>query len=310
MPDGQWMKKEWYRKAEIRSDAPVRKADLRAMDEAVSAVEEKPDSRDRQRRLVRALSRVGNLERVRKAIDQWIERDAHDPEALTYLSDAAGRAGNQALALRLLSGVVDLAADDVGLHRRLARAFERAGMAEHACAHRETLAELESDDPESLAAAIRCFSGPGRDAQKQRALARITDEALRTKVEALAATPATLPEVKGDLLLVATWEGKLDLDLSLITPQGTRVSWMGGRVNVVGDGAREVGKERLGFAHVAAGTYMVEIARTSDEDKATATGTVVVEALESGTKIPFTLSRDRMVLGQITVRRMSRLVPQ
>lgn len=302
------MKREWYRDGQIDRGGQVRKRDLHAVDEAARALEESPDSRDRHRVLARALSRVGNLERARGVVESWIERDALDPEALTYLSDVLGREGKRDEALRLLTGIVDLQPDNRLLQSRLARAFERANMLALACAHRQTLAELDAEDAESLAGAIRCLRQLERTAEADALRASITDDKLRTKVAALTEKPTT-SDARGDLLLSADWKADVDLDLSLVTLQGTRISWMGGRVNVVGKDASSHGKETLGLKRGSAGRYSIEVARTDPKDTRQVSGTIRVKAMEEVKTLRFSVSGPRAEVGRVTVRRKSRLIP-
>ena len=150
------MRKIWYREGRINTGARSTERDMEAVREAETLLRAQPDSRDRHRSLVRALSRAGELERAEEVARDWIERDRLDPEALTYLSDVVGRQGKRELALRLLSGIVDLEPDNVTLQERMANAFERAGKAERACAHRVALAAIRPGDEDLVANAVRC----------------------------------------------------------------------------------------------------------------------------------------------------------
>ncbi len=243
------LRKVWFREGYISRDLS-RERDLVALRRAEERLAAEPNSRDRHRALVRALSRAGRLEEAETAARTWLGRDQLDWEALTYLSDAVGRQGRQEEALRLLSGIVDLEPDNAILQARMAQAFERADDRERACAHRRTAAEQA---PSSAT---------------ERALAQCDGTAVETDVvwhgtrhrRRRPARPTR--RVSGDFMAHATWSTDTDLDLSLITPEGTRLSWMGGRRNVVGEGGRSRREERLGLSRGAPGRYYVEIART------------------------------------------------
>ena len=105
----------------------------------------------------------------------------------------------------------------------------------------------------------------------------------------------------------ATWSGGGDLDLSLVDRRGNRISWMGGRRNVVGENAGTTSSERLGLRWTAPGSYLIEVAR-AESDKPVS-GHVDVRILGERRRIPFALQGNRAVVGRVIVRRESRLVP-
>lgn len=302
------MREVAYREGIIARSANVPAKDLRALQSAESALRENPDSRDRHRALVRALSRVGDVEGARQVAERWLERDPLDPEALTYLADALGRMGDQKNALRTLSGVVDLAPNGDVLHQRLANAFERGGMPERACGHHVARAEADPTQAESVGAAIRCERARGRIEAAERLLASMPSPILRDKAEN-AARSASLPSSRGELILDASWSRGVDLDVSIITPEGTRLSWMGGRVHVVGEHGRTPGRERLGLRRAAVGSYLVEIARTDPNDRSPIAGRIDVQVLGQTQTLPFSLDGARALAGRVDVVRRTRLEP-
>jgi len=303
---GQWMRKVWFREGRVRRGDEVRERDLAAVRAAEEALRSSPDSRDRHRAAVRALSRAGRLARAEEVARAWLERDRLDPEALTYLGDVVGRQGKREEALRLLSGIVDLQPENETLQERMANAFERAGEAELACAHRVTLAELESDDEDVVAGAMRCASSLGRTVSADR-LAQLVDEDERDDVRARAARPDSPSRLRGDVLLDATWTGGSDVDLTLVTPQGTRLSWMGGRTTVIGDDASRIGRERVGLRRATPGTYYVEVNRADPNDTSRVRGEIRVRAFGETERIPFELEGVRAQVGQVSVVRRWRM---
>ncbi len=306
---GQWMRREWYREGAVATDASIPSRWSDAVAQAEAALRESPDSRDRHRDLVRALSRAGELERAREVVDAWIERDRMDPEALTYLSDIVGRDGRRDESVRLLSGIVDLAPDNATLHERMANAFDRAGMPERACAHRVSLAEIRSNDGAAQVAALRCERALGRAASATRLLSALTDETMRHRVEDAAAQNEAPSRIRGEIMMDATWGGSTDVDLSLVTPEGTRISWMGGRTTVVGENGTRIGGERLGLRRAATGSYLLEVDRVSPTDTTPVSGRIQVTVLGERQTIPFTLTGERVAVGRVDVVRRSRLVP-
>ncbi|MEM9071355.1 MAG: VIT domain-containing protein [Myxococcota bacterium] len=304
---GRWARKVWYSEGRTTrgEDQRARERERTAVRAAEEALRLQPDSRDRHRTLVRALSRAGDLARAEEVARRWLDRDKLDPEALTYLSDVVGRLGRRSEAVRLLSGIVDLEPDNRVLQRRLANAFERAGKAEEACAHRVSLAEIRSNDRELVANAIRCERSLGRADAGERLLLQVDADA-RERVRTQAARAPTPERVRGNLLLDATWTGGADIDLTLVTPQGTRLSWMGGRTNVVGDDATRIGHERLGLRRAARGSYVIEVNRVSG-DRAPIRGEVRVRVLGETQTMPFELIGERVVVGRASVVRRWRI---
>ncbi|MBN1654770.1 MAG: hypothetical protein JXA30_13445, partial [Deltaproteobacteria bacterium] len=307
---GRWMKKIWVREALILKAAHASSDDLYQADEATEALDQKPDSRDRYRELVRVLCRIGNLERARSTVEQWLERDRLDPEAIVYLSNVMGRQGLRDDALRYLSGIVDLLPDDTVFHERMAGAFERAEMFDNACAHRVALAEMVPGDINAVAAAVRCERAFGRDQQAIGLLNALPKQTLRQEVEEKAAQTAEPEPMKGELLLSASWKPKEDIDLSLITPQGARVSWMGGRSTAVSAKASALDQEILGLERASAGRYMLEASRIKPNAVSPINGIMKVEVLGIKHEFNFSLSSERTPVGRIVVRRRARLVPR
>lgn len=307
------MRKVWFREGRIQRDVSLENA-MTAVRETEEALRLNPNSRDRHRAFVRALSRAGQLERAETAARAWLERDRLDWEALTYLSDAVGRRGDQAQALRLLSGVVDLEPDNVILHERMAGAFERAGEDARACAHRVSLAEVERGDTrvaqDRYAAAERCLTELHRADAAEQVLSRLTPE-MRHFVRQRPIPTDRNSESRADLLASATWTGGADVDLSLVTPQGTRISWMGGRRNVVGSSGRGRGQERLGLRRAGTGTYHVEVSRTTNDTSAPIRGSVRLKVMDETQtfefEIPAGQATSRVGQGRVVRRwRMSR----
>ena len=308
-PGGRWMRRVWERVGSIDAGAVEPPADRQAVFQAEEALRMQPDSRDRHRDLVRALARVGDLERAEEVAEQWLGRDQLDPEALIALADIVGRLGRRGEALRLLTGIVDLQPDTAALHVRLADAFDRAGQTDRACGHRVALAELDGAEAQAIAGAVRCEQGLGQHVLASQILDAVTDSAARRRVEQALTTPPSARPVNGDLMIEATWSGPQDLDIGLIDSSGQRISWMGGRTNVVGDSAWMPGREQLGLRWTPAGAYALEVARTDPLDTTPISGQVRVRLLGQVRTIPFTVVGPQAQVAQVRVRRVSRLVP-
>ncbi len=303
------MRRVWYRTGQVMSYDGVRPAISKAVAEFEANLAKEPNSRERHRDLVQALSYAGNLDRAYEVASAWLERDRLDPQALGYMADILGRKGERDQAVRLLSGVVDLEPDSAKLHRRLALAYERIGDTRKACSHHIALAEIETDDAKTIAEAVRCERALGREDAAGYLLQAAASDELRSEIEAAAAKPTKQERVRGQLVLDATWGGATDVDLTLVTPTGTRLSWMGGRTTVRGDNAADVGRERLALRRIPRGKYLVEVSRTREGDTTPVNGKVDVRLLGKKRSLPFELAGDRKVIGRIEVRNESRLEP-
>jgi hypothetical protein len=303
------MRRVSVRVGDISGSGEATAAEREAAARAEAALRASPDSRDRHRAAVRALSRAGELVRALELAEAWFARDRLDPEALAARADLSARLGHEDEALRLLSGTVDLRPDDATLHERLAAAYERAGERERACAHRVALAEIDPSGAR-LGAAMRCERALGRAPYAEALLASVGDERVRREAERTAAEPGPAPRDRGDLTVEASWSGGDDVSISLVTADGTRLSWMGGRTTVVGRDARVAGRELVGLSRAAVGSYLVEVVRTdpSTLDRAVA-GELRVRAIDARETLRFTLGagESRRVVGRVAVRRETRL---
>jgi ferric-dicitrate binding protein FerR (iron transport regulator)/Mg-chelatase subunit ChlD len=306
---GRWMKRVWERVGSIAVAGDPTPRDHRAVQQAEQALQQAPHSRDRHRDLFRAVAHLGDLNRAETVASQWISRDQLDAEALIALADTWGRQGRRDEALRLLTGIVDVEPDNGALHRRLAEAYERAGQGDQACAHRIARAEVDGSEAAIVGAAVACERRLGHHVMADLLLAAIEDQALRRRVEQAATTPPRQRRHHGDLMINASWNGTQDLDISLINQRGTRISWMGGRRNVVSQQARVPGSEQLGLRWTPPGRYVIEVSRTDPHDPSPLTGQVTVQLLGERQRIPFTLTGPNTVVGRVRVRRESRLVP-
>ncbi len=279
------------RSATIEASGDVSESVRNAIGVAEAALDENPNSRDAHRSLVRALSSANELERAETAARAWLERDQLDWEALTYLSDAVGRQGRRAESIRLLEGVVDLVPNEPKLHERLANGFDRAGDAAAACAHRVALANVSGYDDDEVANAIRCARANDGSDLADRLLARVTERSREAVTEA-AAEDAREERFQGQLTIEASWETSTDLDVSVITDEGTRIWWLGGRTSVVGDDTGSRTGEKLGLQRLSNGRYQVEVSRSDPSDRAPVTGSLQIRAHGESRSIDFELGPD------------------
>ncbi len=282
------MRRTWVRVPSLSAYDRVSPGIARAIGDGERALARTPDSREAHRALVQALAYAGELDRANQLAAKWLDRDRLDPLALGYQADLLGRAGQRDLALRMLAGVVDLDPDRVASQERLAAAYEHLGRTAQACGHRIALSTLAPKDPRAAAAAIRCLRAQGLDRDVALIVRGLADDATRAAADReLAAAPVAAG--KREVVIAARWDGGDDLDLSLVTPDGTRVSWMGGLPDARVDDATSGAQEQLALRTIKRGNYLIEIGR-GGPGTTTVRGTIDVTVLGAKKSFRFELA--------------------
>jgi Vault protein inter-alpha-trypsin domain/FecR protein/von Willebrand factor type A domain len=316
---GQFMKRVWFRKAQIFADgAPAVSSDKLAA--ARTALQASPDERGRHRDLARLLAVSGQLDELGDLLGKWGARDPLDADAIAARADLTARQGDREAALRILGGALAapaLSANDAAvLAATIASAHERAGKPE-ACVFRVAAAELRPADPDSVARAILCERARGRGVAADRWLAGLKNDAARAAVSAAAAKVDAAngkPDaaVNGDFVVTATWDAgaDVDLDVSILDPNGTRAAWASRAKGVRVDGATSKSRESLALSSGTTGPFVVELVRASGST-ASVSGSLAVRALGVTQTIPFTIpaGTSRVQLARMDVRMESSLVP-
>jgi hypothetical protein len=309
---GRWMRRIWVREAEI-VEAPS--ADVGRISSARTALALEPDSRAKHRDFYKILSLAGQFAEAAEVARRWSTRDALDPDALVRLAEVAARRGEREQSLRILSGIADVRANDRAQLQRLVSMFERAGDNERACSMKVSLAEAFSTDLELVAGAALCERALGRSASAQRWLDSITDSAQRTALEAvmtrLSNVSASASSVRGELVIDATWDAPADLDIAVIDPKGTRVTWAWGRTRglTVRDATAQ-SRESLGLSSLQqTGDYVIEVSRSS-RSTGSVRGSITVRAM--GRTRTFRLAmepgEDTRRVGAVRITRTERLI--
>ncbi|HEY5920020.1 MAG TPA: FecR domain-containing protein [Kofleriaceae bacterium] len=303
------MKKVWTRHAALATFDGVNASITKAIADAQDALVKNPDSREKHRALVQALSYGGKLDEARDIANKWLERDKLDPQALGYIADILGREGKRELALRTLSGLVDLDPDRANLHERMINAYERSGRLSQACSHRIAMVGLTVKEAAKRAAgAARCLRSLGRTGDAELVMKSLVDDKARTEAEKLATVAPVDPRVAGDLVINGKWDNTADLDISLVAPDGSRVSWMGGRTDITVADSTARDREQLSVKRLRKGNYLIEISR-GETASSTVRGSVDVSVLGQKKSLPFELSGERVVVGKINVTMTSHLEP-
>jgi hypothetical protein len=167
---------------------------------------------------------------------------------------------------------------------------------------------------------VRCLRATGRPGNAGLILGALPDDAARAAVEKAALVAPLAPPVAGELVIKARWDAPTDLDVSLIAPDGSRVSWLGGPGAIAGD-ATAADRETLAVRALRRGNYLVEISRASPAPAGPTDpiavlgltpppappvlpvrGTLDITALGARRAIPFELTGARAVVGRVSVR--------
>ncbi len=306
---GQFMKKIWVRKATISTDAaPAVASDKVA--KARAAVQAAPDERGKHRDLARVLALSGQLEELGEVLEKWSQRDPLDQDVILARADLAARRGDRETSLRILGGALAASAlsgkEAVVLATAIARSYERAGRPE-ACAFHVAAAEIDPSDADATARAVACERSAGRDKSAERWLAGI-DGARRKAVDSALAKVGKPETATGDVVVSATWDAGVDLDLALVDPSGRRagaVSRLKG-ARVVDAASRD--RETVALATSEAGSFVVEVSRVNAGETRPVSGRVTIKAFGETREVPFTLSGARQQVGRVDVRWEPQLV--
>jgi len=305
------MRRIWERVGNVITDRTVPKtATLTKLSELERELERDENRRDVVKNLFALYSLNGDIERAQSLAERWSSKEPLDPEALTARADLAARSGDRDLAIRILGSVVDVRPDDVKSQQRLVRLHRWAGRQALGCRHAVALAQLRSGDANLLADAVACSRETGESLFAEELLAA-ADPGVRTRAEPLISKAGRASsELSGDLRVEATWRsGESDLDLSLLHPDGHRVSWLGAptRGLISANDVTSTHGEGLALRGAKPGEYVVEVVRASGSGPVRGELTITV----AGTKktVPFVLEGDRRAVALASIAMQPRLVP-
>nr|MBA3541619.1 hypothetical protein [Deltaproteobacteria bacterium] len=193
------------------------------------------------------------------------------------------------------------------------RTYDAAGRLAQACGHRIALAALQPKVVASAGAAIRCLRGLGREQDAQLIARALPDDATRATAEKLATVAPIGARATGDLVVAAHWDAGADLDLTIVTPDGSRVSWMGGRTDAVVTDATSAEREQLAIKAIKRGNYLVEIGRGKSSTavaRGAVRGTLDVTLLGQRRTMQFELTGARAVVGHLGVTLQEQMVDE
>jgi hypothetical protein len=304
------MRRVWDRKGSVTTSRTVPKqASVDAIANAEHELETHPERRSSTKALYALYAVGGQFTRAEELVEHWSEKDPLDPDALTARADLAARRGERALAIRILGSVVDVRPGEAAAQQRLARLFRWQGRPEIGCRYTVALAELRTNDAKALAEALGCTRDTGESWLGER-LSSAADDKTRQEASRIADKTKEAPaeHLSGDLRIEAEWSGEdVDVDVSLLDPEGHRISWLGAptRSVITATDVTSTGREGLALRGAKPGEYVIEVVRGSGAGRVS--GTLTVHAADAVQKIPFELDDERRSVGVVSLWMQSRL---
>jgi len=278
----------------------------RSVERYSALVKAQPLRRSHRRALHRHLVLGGDYARALEHATGWTGLDSDSSQALRALGDVQAASGETTLAARSYGSGVEVNPYSTRLQRRMADMYRNQGDTRRSCAHLWSLVSIRPHQLSYNLDLVRCLAPlPGG---KELALQILSELSANPKARrhsaaigrALAALQrATLkattrrPATSGALVVRATWDKPVDLDIAVVTPRGERLSALqgvrGGKVEANSKDGRTV--EVLRFASARSGTYRVEVTRPAfGQESGPISGTVIVRAHGKSRTIPFVIS--------------------
>ncbi len=277
----------------------------------------------------RVLVRNGRYALARAHAETWADVDGSRPDALQALADMQAATGRGDEARRTYSSTVDVRPWSIRLHRGLARMYRNKGDLERSCAHMWSIMSLFPKQvghhlklaaclaklPGQRDRALKILSDLAKAPEGRRAASRIGKALANLDAEAAKLDDRSRLE-RGALVVKATWDKPVDLDVAVITPRGQRLSALGaGRRGGVADSRDGSTAEVLGLRWIGNGSYRVEIAhaQAGGGSAGPITGTLLIKARGKTKAVPFVLGASRqgkpVARVAMTTRYKRQLVP-
>lgn len=265
-------------------------------------VQAKPLLRSTRVRLHRVLMQNGTYAQALSHATAWAALDGDHVGALEALGDAQAAVGNVPAALRSYGSAIEVRPESTRLHRSLALAYRNKGDLPASCAHLWSVMSLAPQRLERHFALARCLvQVPALAPQASEVLRELAASPsgrrhaarIGKELVLLGSAKVTKRRAHGAIVLKASWNQPIDLDVALVTPRGDRISALRATRlgKVVVDSRDGALAEELALRWAGDGRYRVEIASADGKaDKLPVSGTILVRAWGKTRTIPFTLS--------------------
>lgn len=255
----------------------------------------------------RALVHNARYDQALRHAEKWAELDGGHPGAILALADMQAATGKLQEAMRTYSASVEVQPWNTRLHRDLAQMYRQKGELARSCAHLWSIMSIQPERLEHHIALTRCLALlPEGKAVAMQLLAELSSSPLGksgahaarigqalARLAAGTATGDADRASRGALVLRATWDRPVDLDLALVTPGGQRLTTLrSGRRGWATDSRDGRTAEQLALRWMANGSYRVEVAPASSAgaDAAAVNGTLLITAHGKSRAVPFVVS--------------------
>lgn len=265
-----------------------------------------PLRRNLRRAYQRVLVRDARYEQALRHAETWAELDGSHPGAILALADMQAATGKLQEAMRTYSASVEVQPWNTRLHRDLAQMYRQKGELARSCAHLWSIMSIQPERLEHHLALTRCLAQlPEGKAVAMQLLAELSKSPLGKSGAHAARIGQALARLaagtetgdadrasRGALVLKATWDKPVDLDLALVTPGGQRLTTLRtGRRGSATDSRDGRTAEQLALRWMGNGSYRVEVAPASASASAgTVSGTLLITAHGKSRAVPFVVS--------------------
>lgn len=284
-------------------------------------VEAAPLKRHVRARYQRALVTAGRYRQALEHAEKWVELDGAQAQSLSALASIQSLNSGAAAAMKTYASAIEVEPWNAKLHRKMAGMYKNKGDQELSCAHLWSVMSIFPAKAKAhlkLATCIAAIKGQKDQAVAvlsklaaskpgNRMMTRIGKAMLEIQRPDFTPTPIKIPR-NGDLIVTATWNRPIDLDLVLITPKGEIISAIqpGRHASVLLDSHQGDTGEVLRARRLPSGQYYVAISRIDASSSDSVSGTILIKARGKSKVIPFILGETSKPLAQVKIARVMR----
>ncbi len=269
----------------------------------------------------RALIKAGRYEQALEHAKKWTELDGANAASLRALGSIQSIRVGAETAMKTFAAAIEVEPWNTRLHKKMAGMYKNKGDQELSCAHLWSVMSIAPHKAQrhlDLATCLASIKGQRDQAvvvlsklaaskPGNRMMSRIGKSMLEIQRPDFT-PPRPKISLKGDLIITATWNRPVDLDLVLITPKGEIISAIQGgrRAKVEIDSHQGDTAEVLRARRLPSGRYYVAISRSNASSSDSISGTILVKARGNSQVIPFILGETSKPLAQVKIARVMR----
>ncbi|MBU1239694.1 VWA domain-containing protein, partial [Myxococcota bacterium] len=288
------MRKVWYRVATVVRYPGPQAEDWSGLKRAELKRSENAQSRERNRDLVRALIKMGELDKAEKIANHWLSKDRLDAGALVELSSIAALRGDTELGTLYLDSALDVDPRNKAAHTRMFQVYRAAGNFSMMCDHAIARSILDGTNMDFAVEATRC------DHDKARHFGKLSKH-LQKRAENLVLKATNQGNMWERLMLDASWETNTDLDLVVISPSGRVISWLGGAKRTKTKGVKSTSAEKLSVSLEENGKYTI-LAVAQKGHTGRVKGTLKISSYNAFKAYPFDFTGQSVRVAEVSIR--------